>query len=78
MGKWESIMKVTTITVSRAVKVNLGNYENTDISVSVSVAVEDGTIEDAYDEASHYVRDMVRAELAHLTGHKKDPARYGV
>jgi len=71
-------MEITTITVSRAVKINLGNYENTDINVSVSVAVGDGSVMTAYEEASRYVRTMVGAEMSHLTGHKKDPARYGV
>ncbi len=57
-------MQVKEMTVRRSVKINTGNYENTDVDVSLSVTIEKG--EDAstvYQTIAQNVRDLVSAEV---------------
>jgi len=79
-------MNITTITVTRAAKVNLGNYENVDISVTMTAQVdEDAAQKDPISNASavsELVGAALRVELEELlTRIGKSPAaasRFGV
>lgn len=58
-----------TITVSRAAKINLGNYENTDVSIQLSAEYE--TYEQGVAEltplVNQYIKDSVKEIKAKKT-----------
>ncbi len=76
-------MKIREITVSRTVKINVKNYENTDIGVTLTAILEDE--EDAtaaYEVLAQNTRDLIRAEvdaieLGQRTSNSK-ASRFGV
>ncbi len=76
-------MHVTEITVSRTVKINVKNYENTDIGVTLTAALdkdEDATV--VYQTLAQNTRDLIRAEvdaieLGQLKANSK-ASRFGV
>lgn len=76
-------MQVTEITVARAVKINVKNYENTDITVTITATVdkdEDATA--VYQVLSQNTRDLIRTEVdaVELGQHAADSmaSRFGV
>lgn len=54
-------MRVTKVAVKRSAKINVGNYENTDVSVELEAEV--GTMENAYD-VEKALMDMADEMLA--------------
>lgn len=57
-------MKLSSITIRRAVKVNLGNYENTDFVVELSATLDDHlTFEEQRRALSARVADAIEDEL---------------
>lgn len=62
-------MKVTEVTVSKSQKVNLGNYETTDVSAVLKVEVEPG--EDHLEvirSLSRQLRHEIRRQVAIIRG----------
>ena len=70
--------KVTEITMSRAVKRNLGNYESTDVFVSMKMVLEMPELEEFetkdYDALRIAVRAAVLDELEHVVHAKPENA----
>ena len=70
--------KVTEITMSRSVKRNLGNYESTDVFVSMKMALEMPELEEFetkdYDALRIAVRAAVLDELEHIVHSKQENA----
>lgn len=70
MADNETRPTIRTVTVSRAAKINLGNFENTDVSVTLTAEVADGTeasetAQALFDEATAYLRqEAARIEKA--------------
>ena len=57
-------MQVKEITVSRAVKINVKNYENTDIGVTITASVDkDEDASAVYQTLAQNTRDLIRAEV---------------
>ncbi len=69
-------MKINSLTLRRAAKINLGSYENTDIDMSIHIVSDDpnDNIGNMYATAAQSMRDLMHSELAVF---KVDPARYG-
>lgn len=81
-------MTTFTLTVERTVKINLGNYENTDIKCSLTqtfeLTGEPGEHRAAYTILASRVREMIRDEITAIKAAKSDTTnakeyrRYGV
>jgi len=76
-------MKVTHVTVSRTVKVNIKNYENTDIGVILAAEVEDGEDFTAvHNTLTQLTRDFIRHEIDSVEINARNTqskaARFGV
>ncbi len=57
-------MQVKEITVSRAVKINVKNYENTDVGVTLTAILnESDDPTTAYQTLAQNTRDLIRAEV---------------
>ena len=70
--------KVTEITMSRAVKRNLGNYESTDVFVSMKMVLECPELEEFETSDFDALRVSLRAatldELEHIVHSKQENA----
>lgn len=69
-----------TVTISRSAKINIGNYENTDVGVELSAQFEDvsaglATLSAAADT---YLRQRVNEIELSLKKDKSKAARFGV
>lgn len=65
-------MQVKELTVRRMVKINLGNYENTDVGVSLTTVIEEGeSVETVHMATSELLRSMLFYELMHALDHKR-------
>lgn len=57
-------MRVTKLAVRRAVKINTGSYENTDIEVAIEAAVDAGdNVGQAYADLMATADNMVREKV---------------
>lgn len=76
-------MQVTEITVSRTVKINVKNYENTDIGVTLTAILDkEDDASEVYRTLAQNTRDLIRAEvdaieLGQRTANSK-ASRFGV
>ncbi len=76
-------MHITEITVSRTVKINVKNYENTDIGVTLTATLDkDDDATRVYQDLTQSTRDLIRTEVdaIELGQHKANSkaSRFGV
>lgn len=72
--------KIKTVTISRAAKVNLGNYENTDVSISITAELDDFedrgvVVQEMTEECTSYIRTEVK-RLEKLSEREEGWKRY--
>lgn len=66
-------MRIKEVVVSRSAKVNLGNYESTDVFASLKLELEDEVEEfsaEDYKEVQAHVRQLVLDEVEHVVREK--------
>ncbi len=60
-------MNITEITYSRTAKVNIGNYENRDITVTVTVQIEPGEDADVvFEKAKEWAMSRLKHDIEML------------